>query len=153
MGSFSYTPLAAVCPVVKRVGSFSPDVGICLVFRREGSLSNTPPALMSCVRFLSGSVTASVMESVGSLSGWGGLSQMPRAKICLVVGRVWRLSKKSRGGNCLVIPRWGGGKGEGGSVTFTPRAAICHVFRRMARLSFKPNTEICVIGRSVNSLC
>ena len=61
----------------------------------------------------------------------------------------------------LEVPWWklsgnssmGWGKGEGGSVTFTPRAAICHVFRRMARLSFKPNTEICVFGRSVNSLC
>ena len=62
---------------------------------------------------------------------------------------LWKLSGPSLCGG----GDGGGGEVEGGSVTFTPRAAICHVFRRMARLSFKPNTEICVIGGSVNSLC
>ena len=111
---------------------------------------------MSCFRFVRVSLTYRVMGSVSSFGGWGGglgggagwregASSMPRARICLVVQRVWSSSYKSRAGNCVVVSRLGVGR-SGARLSNTHRARVCQDFRRLRRLCFKRYTGIYLIG-------
>ena len=151
--SLCYTmPRAAVCLVVKRVGSFSysPRVGICYVVRQEGSIAYTSRASMCLYLGLVGSLsykprhgmcvfvrpcrsaggeislTRPVLETVWSFVGWGVLPDMQLAVIFLVFRRV-------------------------GSFSYTPHAGICLVVRRMGNLYYTSRAAVCLIGKRIRS--
>ena len=166
--SFSYTPRAEVCLVVKRVGVSltHPVFGICLVVRGEGSFSYILESMSGCT---SGGESMRTPCPGICLGLVGSFSYTPRDAISLVVRRVGRVSLSYTShvtGNTLISPRVVRAGGEF-SLNAPCLVCVCLVFcrvgslyltrpvlesvsfvvRRVGSFSYTPRAGICLVVR------